>query len=290
MKPAAFTYHAPTSVAECLQLLAAHGEEAAVLAGGQSLLPLMRFRLAQPGHVVSLRQAGSELASIERRGDALLIGARATYAQVQASPLVRADCPALPRAIALIATPAVRSRGTVCGNLCQADPASELPALALLLQARLHLHSAGGVRVVPAGEFFQGPYMTARRADELLAAVEFPVQPAGQRVSILEITRLRGGFPLAGLALAVVPAGAGWTGFRVSCFGVHPVQLRLAAVEAVLGRQGLGSAALQEAGAALEAAIHPHDDAFASAAYRRRATRTLLERAVAEVCAEPATP
>ncbi|WP_038210978.1 FAD binding domain-containing protein [Xenophilus azovorans] len=291
MKPARFEYHAPETLAQCLALLAEHGDESAVLAGGQSLLPLMRFRLAQPAHLISLRGLGGPLERIERRGGSLYIGARVTYTAVQRSAEVREGCPGLPRSIELIATPAVRTRGTVCGNLCQADPASELPAVALLLEARMHLHSAEGTRVVAAADFFQGPYMTARRGNELLVAVEFPVRPATERFAIREITRLRGGFPMSGVAVALTPgAGSALESVAVACFGVHSQQLRLHAVEQVLRQRGRTPAALQAAGEALDAAIHPHSDPFASEAYRRSATRTLLERVLAEACAQPSNP
>ncbi len=283
MKPARFNYHAPATVQDCVQLLAQYGDDAAVIAGGQSLLPLMRFRLAAPQQVVSIRRIEEPLARIERVGTSLFIGARATYTEVQRSQEVRSACPGLAQAIELIATPAVRSRGTVCGNLCHADPASELPALALMLQARFHLQSASGTRVVAAADFFLGPYMTARRSDELLTAVEFPVRPALERFAIQEITRLAGGFPLAGLAIALTPGpGTTLSSVAVACFGVHPVQLRLSAVEKVLQEQGSGPAALAAAGDALEAAIEPHSDHFASDSYRRCATRTLLARALTQ--------
>lgn len=290
MKPARFAYHAPETIEACTQLLAEHGDDAAVIAGGQSLLPLMRFRLAQPAHVVSIRNIEGPLSRIERSGLSLFIGARVTYSAVQRSDEVRTACPGLPQAIALIATPAVRSRGTVCGNLCQADPASELPAVALMMEAKFHLQSTGGKRVLAAADFFLGPYMTARRSDELLTAVEFPVRPAEERFAILEITRLRGGFPLAGLAVAATPGPSqALHGVAVACFGVNPVQLRLPVAERILVQQGYSASSLAAAGEALDAAIEPHSDHFASDNYRRSVTKTLLGRALAQALgAQPA--
>lgn len=283
MKPARFAYHAPETIEACTQLLAEHGDEAAVIAGGQSLLPLMRFRLAQPTHVVSIRNIEGPLSRIERSGSSLVIGARVTYSAVQRSDEVRVACPGLQQAIALIATPAVRSRGTVCGNLCQADPASELPAVALMMDARFHLQSTAGKRVLLAADFFLGPYMTARRSDELLAAVEFPIRTAEERFAILEITRLRGGFPMAGLAIAATPAqGKSLRSVAIACFGVHPVQLRVATAERMLEQQGYNALSLAAAKEAIESAIEPHSDQFASAAYRLSVTKTLLSRALAQ--------
>lgn len=283
MKPAAFSYHTPRSLQECLALLAELaelGEDAAPLAGGQSLVPLMRFRLAQPAHVISLRGL-DELHSIRIVGDDLVIGARVSYREVQRSPDALRACPGLAKAIALIATPAVRSRGTICGNLCQADPASELPALALVMQARFRLRSQAGDRLLSAAEFFLGPYTTARRGDELLTEVLFPLRPAAERVAIQEVARLRGGFPMAGVAVALTRgAGTAFESIAIACFAAHPVQVRVASAEAALRARGCTPAGLDEACRALAGAIEPHADAFASAEYRRAAACTLLRRAV----------
>jgi aerobic carbon-monoxide dehydrogenase medium subunit len=289
MKPGRFLYHAPGTMDECLQLLASYQDDAAIIAGGQSLVPLLRFRLAQPQHVISIRGLGGELPAIAIESGKLVIGAAVTYAALQRSDIVARACPALPAAIRLVATPAVRSRGTLCGNLCQADPASELPAVCLAMDARLRLRSTGGERVLDAREFFLGPYTTARRADEVLVAVEIPKRPVGERFSIKEVTRLRGGFPMAGVAVALDP-GAGSTvqSVAIACFGVHAFQLRIPEAEAVLRRYGCTSHAVAQAADAIDAAVEPHGDAFASPEYRRAALRELFMRAVREVIAPAA--
>ena len=282
MKPAPFTYHSPTSLDECVVLLKQFGDEAAIIAGGQSLIPLMRFRLAQPANLISIRGIGGSLSSISIRDGELVIGASVTFAAAQRSAELARACPGLPKAINLIATPAIRSRGTVCGNLCQADPASELPAMALLLEARLCLRSASGERRVEAKDFFLGPYTTARRGDEILTEVAFPVRPADERFAIQEVTRQRGGFPLAGVAVALTPGG-GSTSLRsasVACFGVHSTPLRVRAAEAALRTYGCTQSGIAAAADALAAAIEPHSDPFASADYRRSAACTLLRRAI----------
>ena len=281
MKPAAFDYHTPATIDECTALMAEYGDDAVVISGGQSLVPLMRFRLAQPRHVISLREIGAPLDAIRLSQGSLYIGARVTYSALQRSTEVFAEWPALPKAIELVATPAVRSRGTVCGNLVNADPASELPAVALAMNARLHLRSANAERVVEAVDFFQGPYVTARRSDELLTAVEFPARPRGETFAILEISRLHGGFPLAGVAVAFVRGrGNSLSHIAVACFGVHAVQLRIPAAEVILESGGYTPTALAAACDAIDGAIEPHADPFGSVAYRRSATRTLFERAM----------
>lgn len=288
MKPAPFNFHAPDTLDGCLALLAEHGDAAALIAGGQSLLPLMRFRMAMPDHVIALRNIGGELASIRRTDTGISIGAMVTYAEVQRSSDVQELAPALLKAIPLIAHVAVRTRGTPCGNLCNADPASELPAVALALEARMHLQSASGRRVVAAGDFFQGPYMTARAGDEMLVAVEFPRRPPGERFAIKEVVRLAGGFPMAGIALALRPGATPGTvaSASVACFGVNAVQTRLPAVEAALVEHGSSSEALRHAATLIDEAIEPTEDAFASAAYRRSVVKTLFERCVREACGE----
>lgn len=283
MKPAPFDYHAPVGMDECLALLAEFGEDAALIAGGQSLLPLMRFRLAQPEHLISIRNIDGPLASIQRSNGSLFIGARVTYSAVQRSVEAASACPGLGKAIALIATPAVRTCGTICGNLVNADPASELPAVALVMNARFHLRSAMGERVVPAAEFFTGPYMTARRSDEILTQVEFPERPASEIFVIEEVSRLRGGFPLAGVAIALTAdTGPSLHSVALACFGVHSTQLRVPTAEAILRERGCSADAVAAAADAIDAAITPHSDPFASAAYRRSAVRTLVQRALQE--------
>jgi carbon-monoxide dehydrogenase medium subunit len=283
MKPAPFFYHAPTNLDECLRLLAEFGDEAALLAGGQSLVPLMRFRLARPANVISIRAIGGPLSSIRSTDDGIAIGASVTYTAVQCSAQVMSACPGLLKAIDLIATPAVRTRGTVCGNLCQADPASELPALALIMGGRFRLQSMTGERVVAAEDFFLGPYTTARRSDEILTEVEFPNRPTTESFVIKEIARLRGGFPLAGVAVALTRRnGANVRSALIGCFGVHSTQIRVREAEEVLEKHGCTADGIAAAADAIDRAIEPHSDPFASAEYRRSVTRTLLKRAIDE--------
>jgi carbon-monoxide dehydrogenase medium subunit len=270
MKPAPFSYHAPKSMDACLHLLSKFADDSALLAGGQSLIPLMRFRLARPAVVIGIRSIGDGLSSIQVCDDAVSIGASVTYSAVQRSAEIASACPGLAKAIDLIATPAVRTRGTVCGNLCQADPASELPAMAV-----------SGERAVAATDFFRGPYMTTRRSDEILAKVIFPRRPALESFAIEEVTRLRGGFPMAGVAIAFTRGqGTSLSTVLIACFGVHSRQIRTREAEAILQTQGYTADAIAAAADAIDRAIEPHSDSFASDAYRRSAMRTLFKRAI----------
>lgn len=284
MKPSSFDYHRPGSLAECVALLADFDGDAAVLSGGQSLLSLMRFRMAQPANLISLADMPEEFTQVQEQAESLFIPARVTYVQLQRSELIQRFLPGLPDAIRLIATPAVRSRGTLCGNLCNADPASELPAFSLIMDAQFRLVSARGERLVPAAEFFQGPYMTARRTDEFLAGVFFPKRNAAEAVSTLETVRLAGGFPMAGVTLAA-KAGPGGTlrDLAIGVFGVNSVQLRVKEAEAILDGQIPDETHLARAEAAILAIIHPHTDKFASADYRRSLVCTLFRRAITDV-------
>lgn len=283
MKPAPFSYHAPATLDECLHLLAQFGDEAALLAGGQSLIPMLRFRIVQPAHVISIRGIDGGLRSIRNTDEGLAIGASVTYSAAQRSPEVLSSYRDLPNAIELVAHPAVRARGTVCGNMCQADPASELPAVALAMGARFRLRSLTGERVVAAEDYFVGPYLTARRSDEILAEVVFPKRPAGESVVVKEVTRLRGGFPMTGVAVALTRGeGTNLRSVALACFGVHFKQIRVREAEAALEAQGYTTEGIAAAADAIDRAIEPQSDPFASAAYRRSATRTLFQRAIEE--------
>jgi aerobic carbon-monoxide dehydrogenase medium subunit len=283
MKPAPFSYHAPSTLDECLRLLDKYGDDAVLLAGGQSLLPMLRFRIVQPAHVISIRGIGGALRTIRKTDNGLAIGAAVTYSAAQRSNDVLAVCPDLADVIDLVAHPAVRARGTLCGNLCQADPASEMPALTLAMGARFKLSSLAGERVVMAEDYFIGPYLTARRSGEILSAVEFPQRPAGESVVVKEVTRLRGGFPLSGVVVALTRgAGTNLRSVALACFGVHFKQLRLREAEAALEAGGYTDEAIAAAASAIDRAIEPQSDPYASAAYRRSATNTLFRRAIAE--------
>jgi aerobic carbon-monoxide dehydrogenase medium subunit len=179
MKPAPFDYARPQSVTDALALLSARASEAKILAGGQSLVPMMNFRMARPGLLIDINRL-AELDYHRVEGSHLVVGALARHAALRSSTLVRTACPLMAEAYQHAAHGPIRNRGTLCGNLCHADPASEMPSVALATDAVLVLKSSSGERRIPAEEFFLGTYETAANSDELLVEVRIPVAPAQQ--------------------------------------------------------------------------------------------------------------
>jgi CO/xanthine dehydrogenase FAD-binding subunit len=218
VKPAPFEYSAPESVDEVLALL---GDDAKVLAGGQSLVPLLNFRLARPERIVDINRI-EELAYIRADGDgSLRIGAGARQAALERSQLVTERWPLLSQAVRHVGHPQIRSRGTVCGSVAHADPTAELPVALTALDARFHVRRSGGARTLDAAELFAGPLTTTLAADELLAEIEVPALPAGARCGFSEHARTHGDFAVAGAAVVRAPShaaiallGAGWTPLR----------------------------------------------------------------------------
>lgn len=225
MKPVAFDYRAPVSLEEALPLL---GLESAVLAGGQSLVPLLNLRLARPELVVDVN-AVAELDYIRAEEGALRIGALTRQVALERSELVERRWPLLHKAVGFVGHPQIRSRGTVGGSVAHADPAAELPAALIALGARFHLRSSDGARALEASEFFLGPLYTARESDELLVEVEVPDQPEGAGSGFAEHARTHGDFATAGAAAVVAPGHAG-----IALLGAGPVPLRAEGAEQAL--------------------------------------------------------
>ena len=267
MKPARFDYARPTTLAEALALLAQ--PDTAVLAGGQSLMPMMNLRVARPALLVDINRL--PLAGITLAGGTLRIGALARHAEVLASPLVAQAAPLLPQALALVAHAAIRNRGTLGGSLSLADPAAELPACMLALDATFVVASAQGERRIPAGDFFHGLYSTALAPGDLLLAAELPAAEPGWRFAFQEVARRHGDFAMAGLALALGPNAA-----RLALCGVEPGQRRQPAAEAALTAGDL-PAALAALGRA-----EAMDSPDLPAAQRIHLAQVLLRRAVTQ--------
>jgi len=225
VKPVRFDYRAPASVEEALPLL---GLDSAVLAGGQSLVPLLNLRLARPELVVDVNGI-AELDYIHAADGALRIGALTRQATLERSELALRGWPLLQKAVSLVGHPQIRSRGTVGGSVAHADPAAELPAVLIALGARFHLRSPGGARALGASEFFLGPLHTAREPDELLVEVEVLDQPEGARSGFAEHARTHGDFATAGAAAVIAPGHA-----RVALLGAGPVPARADAAETAL--------------------------------------------------------
>lgn len=282
MKPPPFQYADPTSVTEAVALLAEHAaEEPRVLAGGQSLVPLMNFRLAQPGYLVDLRRVAG-LDSISYDGDVLVIGAMVRQAAAERSPEVALAAPLMAEALHHVAHPPIRNSGTVVGSLAHADPAAELPAVALAMDAALTAVGPRGERRIPAAEFFQGPFTTALEADEFLTDVRLQPWPGGS--AFVEFARTHGNFALVGMAVLVTVDDGRITRAAVAASGVAPTPVRLGGAEQALVGAAPDAATVSAAVDAGTEGLHPVGDLQASTATRidiaRACLRDGLERAL----------
>ena len=266
MKPPLFDYVAATSVDHALELLGSE-PDAKVIAGGQSLMPLLNMRLGRPDLVVDIGRIPSlDGVSVDDDGS-LLIGANATQSHVLANPTVQEGWPMLAAAISQIGHPQIRNRGTVCGSLAHNDPAAELPAVALALGARLHVRSHRGDRIVEADSAFVGPFMTAIEPDDLLVAVSFPAPATGSGWAFDEFAARPGDFATVGVAATLTRDGTTVGDARIALFGVAGTATRALTAEAAL-RGTTPNAAADAVGAALRAELDPSDDLHASSEMR----------------------
>lgn len=282
MKPAPFKYLAPGDTPEALELLAEYGYDAKLLAGGQSLIPTMNFRLAQPAVLIDLN--GIEELSYLRPADdgGLIIGAMTRQRTVERSELVAQRAPLLHDTMPFIAHPQIRNRGTVGGSLAHADPAAELPAVMTALSAQFVLVNRNGERTVSAEEFFAGMFTTLMEPDELLREIRIPPQPSGSGWAFREIARRHGDYAMAGVAAAVSIDQQGiCRDAHIVLFSVGdtPVPAR-EAVEGLVGQQPSADVITACAQAAAQRDIEPGDDIHASAAYRRHLAAVLCEDAL----------
>jgi len=289
MKPAPFKYYAPTTVDEALARLAEHGWDAKVLAGGQSLIPMMNFRLAQPAVLVDLNNI-EDLFYIEpNRDGGLRIGTMTRQNQVERDPLVVERAPMLHEAMPKIAYPQIRSRGTFGGSIAHADPASELPALAVALNAQMRILNQNGQRWVSANEFFVDLFTTAVEPEELLVEVVLPPMPARTGYAFEEVSRRLGDYAMVGVAATItLDDNNVCQQAKLVYFSVGPGPVEAFQAEAALQGQTLTAEAIQAA-AEIAAAndIDPTGDIHASAAYRRHLAKVLAQR-VLEKAAERA--
>jgi len=285
MKPAPFQYHAPTTIDEAVQTLAeVAGEDGRVLAGGQSLVPIMAFRLARPGHLVDINGVAT-LRRLAVDSDRLSIGACVRHAAfhkpVVDGPLGRL----LATVVRHIAHYPIRTRGTFCGSIAHADPASEWCAVAAALDADMIARRAGGTRTIPAQDFFRGIMTTALDEDEILVEVRLPILPADTRFGFYEFNRRAGDFALA-MALVTYRVEDGMiSAARVAVGGVESQPRRIAQAEQVLAGRPPDRAAFEAAAAAVAAAVDPLDDATTSASYRRDLAQTVTRRALEQAAA-----
>jgi carbon-monoxide dehydrogenase medium subunit len=289
MKPPVFEYHRPGTVAEALAVLAEVGHDGKVLAGGQSLVPLLNMRLAAPRHLVDVNWL-AELDEVGCGPDAVRVGALARHARVEHDRDATAAIPLLGQAIGDIAHATVRNRGTVVGSLVHADPAAELPAVLVLLGGSVELASAGnGSRRVAAADFFVGPLESALRPGELATAAVFPRPPAGSGSAWLELARRHGDYAVCGAGVLVrLDQGLRVASARAALISVGPVPVPVDLTDA-LGGQPHDAADWAAAGRLAAAAVDPDDDIHATAAYRRHLAGVLTARAARSAAASAAS-
>lgn len=276
MKPGLFDYESPTTVDEVLGLLSEH-DDTALLAGGQSLIPLMNMRLARPEVVIDLNGV-AELNRVEVTETHVTVGAGVRIGSLESNSDVLAALPVLATAASWVAHPQIRARSTMGGTLCHADPAAEMPTIAVALGAEFELHSqARGARTVAAEDFFESVFLTSKESDELLVSARFP-RLAGYHLAYDEIARRHGDFPFVGLCLAVKVDNGGVTDARAAAAGVADKPARLPELEHALIGSALTTEVIEEAAAAAAAEVSPPDDAHGTAAFRRGLLRTLVRR------------
>jgi len=279
MIPGAFSYHRPASVADAVKLLSTLGEDARPLAGGHSLVPMMKLRLATPGHLVDLHGVAG-LKGIRRDGDNVVIGAMTTQHELLASEEIRQSLPILTEAAALIADPQVRYRGTIGGNVANGDPGNDLPALMMALGAVYRLEGPNGGREVAAGEFYQGAYFTVLEPGEILTAIIIPAPAAGHGYAYEKLKRKVGDYATAAAAVVLTMAGGRVATCAIGLTNLHETPLLATdAAKAVIGTS-LDAAALKKAAAAAEAIMSPAADARGPVEYRRHVGGIMVARAL----------
>jgi carbon-monoxide dehydrogenase medium subunit len=286
MFPRAFEYQVPSSIAETLELLAADPEETKVLAGGHSLLPMMKLRLAAPRRLLDLRRLRGELAYARAANGGVAIGALTTYHALLTAPDVAARCPLLVEAADQVGDRQVRNRGTIGGSLAHGDPAADMPAVMLALDAQIEAQGPQGSRRIAATDFFQGLYTTALASTELLTAIHIPALPDRAGAAYAKFRNPASGYAVVGVAalVALDPAGK-IAAARVGITGVSDHAYRATAVEQALVGAEPTAEALAAAAAHAADGIDPLEDLFASADFRRHLTRVQTERALREAVA-----
>lgn len=282
MKAPDFAYEQPDDLASALALLADEDREIQILAGGQSLMPMMNFRLAQPKVLLDLNRVG-ELQFISEKEDCLEIGAMTRYAQLEESALVRDHIPLISRALPFIAHSAIRNRGTIGGSAALADPAAEMPAMLIALDATIVISSLSGQRHVAANDFFQGLYETDLGSGELIECISIPKQQPGSRYGFHELARRHGDYAMAGAvvtASSIVP----FAGLRIAFFAVSDRPLRARTVEDVIPDKGLSDEVLPQVNALIDQ-IDFHGDLNADERTKNHLAKIVFKRAFEELSA-----
>jgi aerobic carbon-monoxide dehydrogenase medium subunit len=284
MKLPPFDYACPTTLPEAIQLLAS-SDDAKAIAGGQSLVPMLAFRLSQPSLLVDLRKL-ADLRGIRISDAGVTLGAMVRWRDIEDDERLETAHPLLKAAIAHVAHYQIRNRGTVGGSIAHADPAAEMPGIAVTCDAEIAVAGKSGARVIQAADFFEGALTTALTSDEIIVEIRLPAWPDGRRWGFQEFARRRGDFAMAAAAVFYDQDERGKArNAHVGVIGVGDRPLRLSAVEEVLNGQSIDEATIAKADAATSAAVDPQDDIHASAAYRRSLVGTMVERALKNAAA-----
>ena len=285
MKPAPFAYVRAESLDDVFRVLDEGGDGARILAGGQSLVATLNMRLSAPEVLVDIGRL-ADLAGIEDAGDSIRIGAMTRHVEVETSPLVAEHAPLLASAVPHIAHPAIRNRGTVGGSIAFADPAAELPACAVALEARMVIAGKGGSRTVDSDGFFRGLYETAVGPGEILTAVEVPKIAPGWKSGFMEIARRHGDYAIIGLAAHVRVEGGRFGGGRLVFFGAGDRPVSVPRTTALLEGEGWSDSLADRLAESLKEELDPFDDLNADAAMRRHLAGVLVRRTLAPLAAD----
>jgi carbon-monoxide dehydrogenase medium subunit len=284
MKLPPFEYACPTTLSDAVALLASHDGEAKPLAGGQSLVPMLAFRVASPSLLVDLRKL-AELRQIKIADEGVALGAMVRWRDILDDARLRKAHPLLVAAVEHVAHYQIRNRGTVGGSIAHADPAAEMPGIVVTCEAKIAVVGKAGARVIDATNFFQGPLMTALKPDEIITEIRLPAWPAKRRFGFQEFARRRGDFALAAAMLFYDEDGGKALNAHVGAIGVADRPLRLPAVEQVLNGNKINEAIIAKAEAAASASVEPADDIHAGGAYRKALIGVMVERALKSAAA-----
>ena len=286
MIPGTFDYHAPSSVDEAVKLLGELGDEAKILAGGHSLLPMMKLRFADPKHLIDLNRI-DQLRGIREQGGTIIIGAMTTENDLIASKLLQDKCPLLPEAARLISDPQVRNCGTIGGDIAHGDPGNDHPAVMMAVEAVFVLKGPGGERQVPADGFFHGLYYTELAADEILTEIRIPVAPKGSGYAYSKLKRKTGDFATAAAAVQLQMSGDTCKKIHIALTNAGPTALKAKDAEALLTGKAVDDALIEQAAQKAMAICDPAEDLRGDRDYKihmsgemtRRAIRQAIERA-----------
>jgi len=284
LKPAAFNYAKPSSVDEVLGLLSEHGDEATILAGGQSLMPTLNMRLSAPSLVIDINGL-EDLSGISGDGDSLRIGALTRHVEIENSPEIAEHAPLIALAMPSIAHPAIRNRGTMGGSVAMADPAAEMPACLSALGAEIEITGGGGARKVAATDFFKGLYDTDLGEGEILTAIEIPKIGTGYRSAFDELARRHGDYAMCGVAAHAKVDGSTISDLRLVFFAVGGTPVLAASVASAMEGQAVDETSIAAAQKAVEDDLSPFDDLQCSATLRMHYAKELTKRVLTTLAA-----